>query len=227
MALTMELESTSIVNLNEIQIAVVSGSGGPCRLLRDWLDGLPIEWWVSSTDKGLDVVRNQVITRFLREDVPKGKKFLLSINGDDVPVIDTNPIISTPGDLLWCGDVGHWGSPGHYGDNAFGCGCFRASADLLSRMRMPWFETRLNDCYQNKSWLEMQGADPGKSPPHTQRIACECDWFARRARKAGAEPKMVGIVGNQQGGDDGCILFPDLTAKPPWKVAFPCDLRKS
>jgi len=216
------------MNLALIQAAIVSNSArGPCRLLRDWLDSSRLDWWVSSQEKGIDLVRNQVVTRFLREDAPRGKKYLLSINGDHVPAIDTHPILREEGDLLWCGDVGHWGSAGHFGEDTFGCGCFRASAGLLSRMPMPWFQTRTNDCDRNQTWKDLQQKNPEDSPPSTKRLECECRYFARRARKVGATPRMVGIVGNQQGGDDGCILFPDPKSTPPWKLAFPGDIDRS
>ena len=215
----------SAMKTSEIQVAVISSHGGPCSLLRDWLALHRLEWWASSTEKGIDLVRNQAVTRFLREDTARGKRYLLSINGDHVPIADTQGILREPGDVVWCGDVGHWGSKGHFGRDTFGCGCFRASAEVLAKMRMPWFSTVTNSCTSGKTWEELQANAPDKSPPGTRRIECECNWFARHLHKIGVKPRMVGIIGNQQGGNDGCILFPDPTSSPPWKIAFPCDLR--
>lgn len=192
------------INLAEIQIVVMAHRQPPCSLLLDWLQKLPATHWRrGSQDTGIDLCRNQSVTRFLQEDVPTGKRYLLMFDADMVPIADTNPILHEPGDLLYCGSVGHQGSAGHFSD--FGAGCFRVSASLLLKMSQPFFKTLYNE-------------------EITRRTACECNWFATNAFAVGDGPKRVGLIGHQQGGDTGAVLFPDNRNVCGWSIAWPAQL---
>lgn len=205
------------MNAATIQIVVSSYRRPPCSLLNEWLRHLPYlcgTWRIGSQEYGIDVARNQNVTRFLREDVPAGRTHLLMIDGDMVPLKPpydlgqgrTDAILKEEGDLLWCGYAGHQGRPGHSGDRDPGCGCLRVSADLLKRIPPPWFSTLYNG--------EL-----------TRRLGCECAHFHRLAVQAGAEkPRQVGVIGHQQGGDDGCILVPTTNNKVGWSLFWPADL---
>lgn len=207
------------MNPADIQIVVSSYRQPPCSLLNEWLRSLPYlcgTWRAGSQEYGIDVARNQNVTRFLREDVPAGRTHLLMIDGDMVPVSlpcdlgqrPTASILKEDGDLLWCGYVGHQGSKGHVGDNDPGCGCLRISAELLKRISPPWFATRYDKTM-------------------TKRIECECAGFHQLAIQAGVDKaRQVGVIGHQQGGDDGCILIPDASQKQGWRSCWPNNLRQ-
>lgn len=206
------------MNAGNIQIVVSSYRRPPCSLLNEWLRGLPYlcgTWRIGSQEYGIDVARNQNVTRFLREDVPAGRTHLLMIDGDMVPLGPpydlgqgaTAAILKEEGDLIWCGYAGHQGRNGHFGGRSMGCGCLRISADLLKRIPPPWFKTQYNE-------------------QMTRRIACECDGFYQLAIRAGAtkNPREVGVIGHQQGGDDGCILVPTTNNPAGWNLFWPADL---
>lgn len=208
------------MNPSNIQIVVSSYRRPPCSLLNEWLRQLPYlcgTWRTGSQEYGIDVARNQNVTRFLREDVPAGRTHLLMIDGDMVPLTPpydlgqglTGAILKEDGELLWCGYAGHQGRPGHAGEHDLGCGCVRISADLLKRIPAPWFAT-------------------GYDEKMTKRVVCECSGFQQLAIQAGAEnPRQVGVIGHQQGGDDGCVLVPTTDNKTGWRLFWPADLQES
>lgn len=187
-----------IVMHAHIQVIVMSGGPPPCESLSLWLSRHRLDWRTGSKEYGIDAAREHNFARFLREDVPNGKRYLLGIDHDMVPLPETESILSEPGDLLYCGYVGRHGSRGHYGDGDFGMGCFRVSATLLSKIEPPWCQTTVTD---------------------GRRVECECQWFRHRAEAAGAASKMVGHIGHEQ----RCILLPTST-ELGWSVAWPRDL---
>lgn len=193
------------INVSEIQVVVMAYRQPPCTALLRWLQRLPAitgdTWQAGSQEYGIDVARNQSVTRFLRESVPAGRKWLLMVDSDTIPL--GMEIAKAPGDLLWLGYVGHQGSRGHVSD--FGAGCFRASADLLRRMGPPWFRMQYN--------AEL-----------TRRLHCECQHFAARAQACGVEPVRAGLAGHQQGGDTGVILVPREDQSCGWGVLWPYQL---
>ncbi len=190
-----------MMDLSKIQIYIPAGMGSACRHLGLWLAGTPIEWAygpLSSYD--LVRTRNRIVQHFLKADVPRGKEYLLMIDANAVPVIPTNEIISTEGDLLYCAMVGREGKSSHCTDGDFGVQCFRVSAKLLQEMSPPWF-------------FPPPDGDGAAKP-------CECKMFHERAQARGVTAKMVGIIGHLQ----ECIVFPSPESRLGWKIAWPSEL---
>jgi hypothetical protein len=190
------------MKLSEIQIVIHSGGSGPNPLLFKWLQGLPIDTRMGSFDHPRDVARNHNVTRFIKEDIPRGKNFLVMVNADTVPVMETNEIISREGDFIYCGDRADSGAPGHYGDGDFGPACCRLSANMLLEMQAPLFKLPINE-------------------NRTVRSGCECVAFRKQAQALGYEPKMVGIVGNLC----QCIIFPKPESKTGFSLVWPNQLQ--
>lgn len=190
-----------MIDLDKIQIYVPAGTGSANRILSKWLSAMPINWDYGPLS-AYDLVRtrNRIIRHFLKVDAPRGKEYLLMIDANAVPVIATNEIISTEGDLIYCGMVGREGKSIHYGDGDFGVKCFRASADLLKRMTDPWFE----------------------SPPDSADAVkpCECGSFQSQAMAVGVESKMTGVVGHVQ----DTVIFPDPESKHGYRVGWPSSV---
>ena len=173
-----------MIDIAEIQTVIMSAGQPASRNLGTWLGRHRLEWRYGSEDYGLDHARNQNVRRFLSEDVPRGKRYLLMIDHDMVPIASTSSILRDDGPLVYCGYVDRYGFPGHFGDGDFGAACFRASADLLQAIVDPWFQT-----------LYHAG----------QRVACECGFFHLQAKRHQAIAKMVGTIGHAQ----NCVLVPD------------------
>jgi hypothetical protein len=192
----------SSMNTKSIQVVVMSAGQPACRSLGAWLGRHGLDWRYGSQDYGIDLARNQNITRFLNRDVSAGKTHLLMIDHDMVPVPATAAILESDGDLFYCGYVDRFGTPGHFGDNNFGAACFRASADLLNRMQRPWFATGFHD---------------------GRRVRCECFHFAALATACGAQSRMAGIIGHEQ----HCVLLPGISgaAELHWPPEFDEDGR--
>ncbi len=190
-----------MIDLGTIQAYIPAGTGAACRQLGLWLAATPIKWAYGPLS-AYDIVgtRNRIIRYFLSHDVPLGKEYLLMIDANAVPIIQTNEIISTEGDLLYCGMAGREGRGIHTGDEDFGVKCFRASASVLQRMKDPWFI----------------------APPESSEAArpCECESFRLRAYALGFEASMAGIVGHLQ----ECVVFPSVDSQFGWKIAWPSDL---
>ena len=186
------------MNATEIQAVVVSHDRPACKPLSLWLSGHRLDWRYSAYDYHVEEVRNQQVRRFLREDVPAGKVYLLLIDDDMVPVESSNAILTAAGDLMYCGTVGPFGTKGHYGDGDFGENFCRLSARLLKRMAYPYFQTAYQDGV---------------------RVACDGRHFRQQAQPF-VTPKMVGVAGHQQ----TCIVFPDPDSKLGWQLAWPTDL---
>lgn len=113
---------------------------------------------------------------FVENDIPRGYQYLLQIDEDIVP--DTDGILAEPGDLVYCGYVGRQGHRGHHGNNDFGCGCARYSAELAQKVDL------------------MQAFHFSFDSTGTVLTSCECNNFQAHARTLGYAPKMVGIAGH-------------------------------
>jgi hypothetical protein len=181
-----------------IQVVIMSAGQSCSQILGSWLSAYKLDWRYGSEVYGIDLARGQNINRFLEFDVPKGKTHLLCIDHDMIPLIETNKILTSPGDLIYCGYCGRMGSPGHYGDDDFGCACFRVSAKLLMTMQKPYFQTTVVD---------------------DVRTECECKYFLKKTQGA----KMVGTIGHLQ----ECILIPTPQTTNGWSLAWKKDLNAS
>jgi len=189
-----------MIESGQIQVVVVSHDRPPNTLLSLWLcaRGL-VDWRPSSYDYDVGEVRNQAVRRFLHEDIPAGKRHLLLIDDDIVPLPESEAILSAEGELVYCGSVGPFGTRGHYGDGDFGENCCRMSHRLLQRMAYPYFKTEYREGV---------------------RVACDGRRFRDQAAANGIPSQMVGIVGHQQ----TCILVP-INEPPGYRVAWPHELR--
>jgi hypothetical protein len=185
-----------MLNFDHIQAVVMSAGPPATRVLGRWLSCYGIDWRYGSTEYGIDTARNHNFNRFLEFDVPNGKTHLLCVDHDMIPLIDSRGVLIVPGDLVYCGYCGRHGSKGHYGDNDLGMGCFRVSADLLSKMARPFCKTTVID---------------------DVRVECECAHFLRQA---GGKSMMAGTIGHEQ----TCILIPAPKATKGWALAWPEDL---
>jgi len=188
-----------------IQVVIMARFDTATPWLADWLDRHNLPWRYGSPEFGIDCARNQNIVRFLREDVPNGRKHLLMIDKDMVPLPATDAILKAEGDLLYCGYVDREGSAGHCSPTGFGAACFRASATMLQKMQdegvaPPWFEM-------------------GYNPERTRRTHCECLDFQRRAAKVGVKSQMAGVIGHLQ----TCIVVPDGQS-PGYRALWPHEL---
>jgi len=178
-------------------MVVISSNGKPCsRILGKWLNNYKLDWRYGSPENYTELARNQNINRFLKLDVPKGKEYFLGIDQDMIPLIETNKILTSPGDLLYCGHAGRHGTKGHYGDDDFSAACFRVSARLLMTLQKPYFKITVVD---------------------DVRTECECKYFLRKTQ---VKAKMVGIIGHEQ----TCILIPNVSAKMGWALAWEEDI---
>ena len=167
----------------KIQVQIMSNGQPMTRILSSWLYENKLDWYYGSQEYGIDLARNQNITRFLREDCPRGFTHLLTIDNDMIPIRETRHILRGEDELAYCGYVGRHGSKGHYGNDDFGCACARYSVAVLKTLSPVWFKT-----------TERNGV----------RIECECTYFANHAKLHGYKSKMVGLIGHEQ----KCILIP-------------------
>jgi hypothetical protein len=185
-----------VITLDQIQCIIMSYGQPACRELQQWLAGMGVSWRYGLGDYEIDVARNRNVKAFLDCDVAAGKQYLLMIDDDMVPVRETRPILTLPGDMLYCGHTSKDGQVTHFGDKNFSSACFRVSAALLQSFGPPWFRM-------------------GHSGDLLQRTHCECNYFRDRANEAGYDGQMAGIVGHKT----QCVLLPD--GKDKWKMLFP------
>lgn len=102
-------------------------------------------------------------------------EYLLLVDADQIWDPAADPILSAPGDVLYCDYISQFGALAHGGE--LGCGCLRVSRHALRRITPPWFQFRRD--------------------AHGCRLEeCECRWFLARAREAGLEPRSVGRIGH-------------------------------
>ena len=190
------------MTLDQIQIVVMRYNEPACEELSRWLAHTGMDWRYGVSDYEIDVARNKNIQRFLKDDVPKGKTHLLSLNHDMVPLPETTPILTLDGDLLYCASSSSRGSIEHLGDKQFSSACWRASEKLLSSFGPPWFRV-------------------GHSGDITERTYCDCMFFKDRAQEVGFDAQMVGIIGHKV----SVIVFPDPESpQDKYKFLWEADL---
>jgi hypothetical protein len=126
------------------------------------------------------VARNQIVTRFLEEDIDK--QHLVMINANMVPLPEapgeasgagTARILTEPGEVVYAACFGRYGLAGHY--PYFDTACFRASRRVYEATPQPWFDFEYD-------------------PTRTRLTLCECQWFLDRL-PSGLEPKRAGSIG--------------------------------
>jgi hypothetical protein len=186
--------------IDTIQIVIISHDRPVNKLLGQWLARHRItDWRYSSKDYDVGEVRNQAVARFLREEAPAGKQYLMLLDDDMVPVKSTDAILIADGPLVYCGSAGPCGTKGHYGTGDFGENCCRMRVDLLRQLSYPYFKAR----YENGV-----------------RVACDGMVFHEQVRRTcGIQAEMVGVVGHQQ----TCILLPTETDLG-WGILWPHNL---
>jgi len=160
-------------------------------MLFKWLNNIGVAWREGSKDYGSDLARNQEVYRFLHEDVDKEKDWLLMIDHDMVPVVETNLVVASEEPIAFAATVTKaQGGGAHTKDGNFGAAFFKVHKDTLLAMGdAPWFKTTFNETL-------------------TRRLKCQCNYFNDKAKQAGYEAKAVGHAGHQQGGQNGIILLP-------------------
>lgn len=170
------------------KISVLCHRSSPNYFLSRWLTAHDLQWARGSQVGGrLDLVRNQTLNRFMQEDVLEGATHLILFDGDMVPIIESNQLLNDDSDFSYLEYPGQNGCEGHRRGRPGG-GAMKISKDLIEAMSKPYFHIRLNESKDNM-------------------IGCSCDYFANKARELGIEPKCVGNIGHQQGGDGGIIMF--------------------
>lgn len=188
-----------MIDRSEIQVVIRTRREPANEFLVEWLGRMKLDFRHGSKEYHLDQARDQDVCRFLREDVPNGKRYFLGFDAGAVPLKDTTAILVFPGELVYCGHMAGGGAKGHFGQDDFGLACFRASADLLARIERPWFRLAY-----------IKGVRQG----------CECNYFRAKAANAGAQPVMAGVVGHL----DTCITIPDGAGGH--RVVWPHELKE-
>ena len=168
-----------MIDINKIQVIVMRHNSPACEELQEWLHVMKLDWRNGVGDYEIDVARNRNVKRFLDEDVPAGKEYLLMMDEDMVPLPESLGIIQLPGDLLYCSYPNKRGGIDHFGNGTMASGCVRMSAKLLQSIPAPWFRT----------------GHTGDMMSHTN---CDCNYFRDRAREAGADAQMAGLIGHLQ-----------------------------
>jgi len=196
-----------MINLKKIQGVVMAHPNPMNPMLAKWLMAIGVGWRKGSSDYGSDLARNQEVYRFLNEDVPKGKNWLLMIDHDIVPVTESNQLVGTQTPLAFAATVTKAvGGGGHTKDGSFGAAFYKVHKDVLIAMGdAPWFKTTFNETL-------------------TQRLKCQCSYFGQKAKEAGYEAKVVGHAGHQQGGQNGIILLPSSSSKKGYAGVWPHEV---
>ena len=190
-------------SLEEIQVIIM---GEPNEFLAHWLMTNGVRWRRAIDSYDVDVSRNRATREFLAHDVPKGKKYMMMFDADMVPCGETQALLTSPGDLIFCGHVGAQGGRGHCGDGNFAAASFRVSLRCLQKMGQ----------ISKGVWWNM-----GKDASRSQRTHCECSYFNHMSRKAGFVPTQVGVIGHMQ----TCIIFPVNNSPEQWKLLWPLQYR--
>jgi len=165
----------------------------PNRMLAAWLDRIRLAGGhvrYGPDTSPVELAREQAANRFLAEDVPAGRTHLLMIDGDMVPLaatertLGTPPILTAPGEMVYCGFVGREGQAGHWGEDDFGLACCRMSERVLKAVGKPWFPVAIAE---------------------DRYVGCECLALFARAIREGIRVAMVGTIGHLQ----QVVLYPD------------------
>jgi hypothetical protein len=201
----------------KVAIYLMSYRRQPNRYQQSWLDALRARGpsggsgqgyliRYGSEEYGIPEAREQNCNRFLAEDAPAGREYLLMIDADIVPLPRRSPlggeagpvssasdgqggtaalnpggtgsddILRDNGPLVYCGYAGHDVSAGHFGDDQFGAGFCRIHASVLRRIAKPWWRMVFQD---------------------DRRVMCECSHFRLKAEAVGIKPHMVGVAGHE------------------------------
>ena len=90
------------MDLNKIQCVIQNYNSPATKELQIWLKHMKVDWRYGQSGYELDVAKNRNIDQFLKEDVPKGKEYLLMIANDMIPLKTTKKILTEEGPLLYC-----------------------------------------------------------------------------------------------------------------------------
>ena len=71
--------------LTKIQCVIQTYNAPATRELQTWLKHTGVDWRYAGGGYEIDVAKNREIVRFLKEDVPAGKEYILLIANDMVP----------------------------------------------------------------------------------------------------------------------------------------------
>lgn len=182
--------------LDKIQCVIQTYNAPATKELQLWLAWTGIDWKYSEGNYEIDVGKNRVVEQFLRDDVSRGKEYLLMIANDMIPLESTVNILTAPGDLVYCQSMGNEGRLDHHGDKQFSAACWRAHKSILSSFGPPWFRM-------------------GHTGDRTAQTYCDCAYFKDRAQEKGYDGRQVGVIGHEQ----RCILIPH-TEKGKWAMLW-------
>lgn len=160
-----------MIDRKEIQVVIRSRGEPANEHLVEWLNEHGLSFRHGSKETHIDQARNQDVRKFLRDEAPKGKKYLWCLNADMVPMASTVSLLIVPGDFVYCHGVGVAGSVGH--ESA----CFRVTPEALKKIGDPWFRMTY-----------IGGV----------KLDCECKFFRRKAEKCGITAVRAGVVGHLQ-----------------------------
>lgn len=155
--------------------------------LQQWLERFKHVWFTSKLDPetfgGKDFLvakRNRAIKRFLSETkLP----WLLMLDDDIIPLDgladcpDTWPLVECDKDVASARFVSKKGNEAHGRKGNVAMAAVKISRTALKRIKPPWMHFTFNE-------------------DETQKVHCECDYFAAKARDAGFFPAKVGAVGH-------------------------------
>jgi len=204
------------IDPRKLIVCLMSYRRQPNRYQQSWLDALRCRGpsagsgqgylvRYGSEEYGIPEAREQNCNRFLAEDAPAGREYLLMIDADIVPLprrsvvgeagpvssgsdghggtaalhlaqAGSDGILRDNGPLVYCGYAGHDVSAGHFGNDQFGAGFCRIHASVLQRIAKPWWRMVYRD---------------------DRRVMCECAHFRLKAEAVGVKPKMVGVAGHE------------------------------
>lgn len=142
--------------------------------LRLWFETQGIEPAIVRSPHSLVCDRNASVDFFLRQSKAE---HLCMIDADMFPLPESLGILVAPGDLVYCGYSARHGCVAHYGDGDLGMGCMRMSRAVLEKIEPPWFNFEFN----------ARGVAV---------LKCECRVFLEKAKAAGFDSAMVGVMGH-------------------------------
>ena len=165
-----------------------------------WLEQFKHVRFASKADAGtfdsLDLItckRNSEIKWFLNETkLP----WLLMLDDDIIPLDgladcpDTWPLIESDKDVTSARFVAKAGNEAHGQKGSVAMAAVKISRIALKKMKPPWTHFIFNE-------------------DETQKVGCECDYFAAKARDAGFFPAKAGAVGHL----GTCVLIPGRDRK--------------
>jgi len=123
------------------------------RVLDGWLYQLSnIGYNVQNThfDFRVDLVRNREIGDFLDSNFD----CLLMIDGDMVPIPETNNILTMPGDVLYCRHVSQLGKEIKIEEKGIPTGCIRIHRRVFEKIEEPWFYWNTDDKVRKTNFSE-------------------------------------------------------------------------